>query len=159
MKLTQLRQIAKQELSNSTVFCRDGKWIIRVKASVCHCDLAEASIRAFQQRHHLPGTVETKDAAIKKWGCSYANGKFVELVLNSSENRCSSQTQYRVLKSGAIVDAYGGLLYDSESLEGFSPAAQKRLAQLHTQDPDLTWEGSETQQGAWSILKAEGYSV
>ena len=59
---------------------------------------------------------------------------------------------YYVSDEGGIVSD-DGVLYDVESLIGLSAAARTRLAELHTADPDLEWEGPA---GAWEMLKKEG---
>ena len=49
----------------------------------------------------------------------------------------------------------GAVLYDD--LEGISPQAAKRLAELHTLNQSLNWEASTPQEkGAWDILIDEG---
>ena len=63
-----------------------------------------------------------------------------------------------VVEDGAIVDKLGGLLYDADTIADLSPAARQRLAEIHSLDVDLEWEGSlaENIWGAWDILIAEG---
>lgn len=64
-----------------------------------------------------------------------------------------------VVKNGSIVgQTSGDLLYERHSIEGLSSAAKKRLAELHSQDDSLEWEGDSAtgRKGAWDILIEEG---
>ncbi len=63
---------------------------------------------------------------------------------------------YRVSAEGGIVDRYGAELYEAEAIRDLSPAAKRRLAELHTVQPELEWEGSGDLAGASDILKREG---
>jgi len=60
------------------------------------------------------------------------------------------------VEDGAIVNERGGVLYESDSIRDLSDAARVRLALLHTQHPDLSWEGDGVAEGAWDILIREG---
>jgi len=52
-----------------------------------------------------------------------------------------------------IVDRHGAILYDGLSLEGLSDEVVQRLAELHSQNPELDWEGAEV------LLRHEGLVV
>lgn len=55
-----------------------------------------------------------------------------------------------VNRDGSIVDALGGVLYDAQDISDLSRAARKRLAEIHTEDPDADWDKAE------QILEREG---
>jgi hypothetical protein len=55
-----------------------------------------------------------------------------------------------VERNGSITQD-GAILYEAESLAGLSRNCIKRLAELHYENPDLTWEEAEEQ------LWMEGY--
>lgn len=62
----------------------------------------------------------------------------------------------QVTAEGSIVDRHGAVLYDAEAIRDLSPAARRRLAELHAAQPDLEWEGCGDQLGASDILQREG---
>lgn len=57
---------------------------------------------------------------------------------------------YKVVR-GAIVGEDGGLLYESDTLRGLSHEARTRLAEIHSEDQQIDWEGAS------EILIAEGH--
>lgn len=65
--------------------------------------------------------------------------------------------RYHVTKEGSVADEYGGILYDADSLIGIDRAGRERLAELHTENPGLEWEGTADVDGAWDILVREGH--
>lgn len=48
--------------------------------------------------------------------------------------------RYDVTPDGGIADQHGAILYDADSLASLAPAELQRLAQLHTEQPESTWE-------------------
>ena len=64
--------------------------------------------------------------------------------------------RYHVSDCGSIVDQYGAILYEEFAISDLGPAARRRLAELHTVDEELEWEGDGTRLGAWDILINEG---
>lgn len=59
--------------------------------------------------------------------------------------------QKYVVKSGGIEGDDGGVLYYRGDIRDLSIKAKRRLAELHSQVPDMDWERAE------SILKREGF--
>lgn len=59
---------------------------------------------------------------------------------------------YHVDGSGSIVDEDGAVLYDADNLTGMTRKCRRKLARLHSDDPELDWER------AAEILIAEGFS-
>lgn len=66
--------------------------------------------------------------------------------------------EFHVSKNGAIVDKHGCVLYEAFCTEDMSPECRARLAQLHSENDELEWEGNTKTgvEGAWDILIREG---
>lgn len=50
--------------------------------------------------------------------------------------------RYFVNEHGSIECVGGGLLYPAESLEGLAPDARRHLAEIHSNDAEIDWEGA-----------------
>ena len=73
-----------------------------------------------------------------------------------AKSRKEPRSRYHVEAEGeevCIVDQFGGLLYEDESLRDMSIAARRRLAALHTKDAGMDWEHAR------DILIAEGLYI
>lgn len=52
---------------------------------------------------------------------------------------------FHVTREGAIVDDDNAILYESIALEGLTPQAVFRLAEIVSNNNDLDWEGAREQ--------------